>query len=108
LNASIKPQPRSRKRPSKDKGSYGPLLYIIVLMVFFVPGVLVYIWLNVQTTNLSYDIARAQKQKQELLEINKKLRIQLANLKSPERIEGVALTKLGLRPPERGQIELLK
>jgi cell division protein FtsL len=77
-------------------------------MAFFVPGLLAYVWLNVQTVNLSYDIARAQKQKQELLEINKKLRIQLANLKSPERIEGVALSKLGLRPPEKGQIELLK
>ena len=40
--------------------------------------------------------------------MNKKLRIQLANLKSPERIEGIALTKLGLRPPEKGQIEILK
>ena len=58
--------------------------------------------------NLSYDIAKAQKQKRELVEINKKLRIQLANLKSPERIEGIALNQLGLRVPEKGQIEILK
>lgn len=77
-------------------------------MVFFVPGLLAYVWLNVQTVNLSYDVARAQKQKRELSEINKTLRIQLANLKSPERIEGLALSKLGLKPPEKGQIELLK
>ncbi len=108
MNASIKPQSRTRKRRPKDKLNLGPFLGGVILMAFFVPGLLAYVWLNVQTVNLSYDIAKAQKQKQELSEINKKLRIQLANLKSPERIEGVALSRLGLRPPEKGQIELLK
>jgi cell division protein FtsL len=82
--------------------------YLFILLVFFVPGILVFIWLHVQTVNLRYDIAKAQKQKRELTEINKKLRIQLANMKSPERIEGIALAQLGLRPPEKGQIEILK
>jgi cell division protein FtsL len=108
LKASIKPQPRSRKKPSKANLRFGPFLGVVILMVFFVPGLLAYVWLNVQTVNLSYDVARAQKQKRELSEINKTLRIQLANLKSPERIEGLALSKLGLKPPEKGQIELLK
>jgi cell division protein FtsL len=108
LNSSIKPQPRTRKKTVKEKGGYSLWVVIIFLLAFLVPGILVYLWLSVQTVSVSYDIARAQKQKQELLEINKKLRIQLANLKSPERIEMVALNKLGLRPPEKGQIELLK
>ena len=82
--------------------------YLCILLVFFVPGVLVFIWLHVQVVKLSYDIATAQKQKGELMEINKKLRIQLANLKSPERIEGIALTQLGLRVPGKGQIEIIK
>jgi cell division protein FtsL len=41
------------------------------------------------------------------VEINKKLRIQLANLKAPDRIEQIALNQLGLRPPQRGQVEIL-
>ena len=108
MNTSIKPQPRSRKKQPKEKLPRGPLKYLVILLAFFVPGVLVYIWLHVQAVNLSYDIARAQKQKGALMEINKKLRIQLANMKSPERIEGIALTQLGLRSPEKGQIEILK
>jgi cell division protein FtsL len=108
LKASIKPQPHSRKKRPQEKVPWGPMKYLIVLLAFFLPGVLAYIWLHVQTVNLSYDIAKAQKQKRELLETNKQLRIQLANLKSPERIEGIALTTLGLRPPEKGQIEILK
>jgi cell division protein FtsL len=108
LKASIKPQPHTRKKQPKEKHPFGPNKYLAVLLAFFVPGVLVYIWLHVQTVNFSYDIAKTQKQKRELLEMNKKLRIQLANLKSPERIERIALTNLGLRPPEKGQIEILK
>ena len=107
-NTLIKPQPRSRKKKTKDKIPHGPIKYLIFLLIFFVPGVLLYVWLHVQEVNLSYDIAKAQKQKRELLEISKKLRIQLANLKSPERIEGIALTKLGLKTPGKGQIEILK
>jgi cell division protein FtsL len=108
LKTSIKPQPRSRKKQNPDKPPKISLRYLIFLLFFFVPGVLIYIWLHVQEVNLAYDIATAQKQKGELLEINKKLLIQLANLKSPGRIEGIALTKLGLRTPEKGQIEILK
>jgi cell division protein FtsL len=108
LNASIKPQPRTRKKGPKEKSAHDPRKYLIFLLAIFVPGILGYVWLHVHTINLSYDIARSQKQKQELLELNKKLRIQLANLKSPERIEGIALSQLGLRPPEKGQIEIIK
>jgi cell division protein FtsL len=108
VKSSIKPQPRSRKKPVKEKIPHGPMKYLVILLAFFIPEVLVFIWLHVQTVNLSYDIAAAQKQKGELMEISKKLRIQLANMKSPERIEGIALTQLGLRVPEKGQIEILK
>lgn len=82
--------------------------YLIILLAIFVPGVLFYIWVHFQMVSLSYDIARTQKQKRELMEINKKLRIQLASLKSPERIERIALTKLGLKPPAKGQLEIIK
>ena len=108
MKTTIKPQPHSRKKRPKEKTPLDPVRCLILLLVVFVPSVLVYIWLHVQTVGFSYDIAKAQKQKRELQEMIKKLRIQLANLKSPERIERIALTQLGLKPPEKGQIEILK
>jgi cell division protein FtsL len=108
MKGSIRPQPHKRKKPSKDSGSRNPLKYTLIALGFFIPAVLAYIWLHVQRVNLSYDLAREQKQKKELTETNKKLRIQLANLRAPERIEQIALTKLGLRPPAKGQIEIIK
>ncbi|MEW6184236.1 MAG: hypothetical protein AB1585_00690 [Thermodesulfobacteriota bacterium] len=108
MKASIKPQPRNREKPARNRTLRRPIKYLIILSAFFVPAVFAFIWLRVQTVHLSYDIARAQKQKRVMTEINKKLRLQLANMKSPERIEGIALTQLGLRIPEKGQIEILK
>jgi len=108
MKRSIRPQPHKRKKPSKDSGSRNPLTYTLIALGFFLPAVLAYTWLHVQRVNLSYDLARAQKQKKELTETHKKLRIQLANLRAPERIEQIALTKLGLRPATKGQIEILK
>lgn len=108
MKTSVKPQPHTRKKQPREKAPLGPIRWLIILLFVFVPSVLVYIWLHVQTVGLSYDIAKAQKQKREFLETNKKLRIQLANLKNPERIERIALTQLGLKPPEKGQIEILK
>ncbi|MBI5584095.1 MAG: cell division protein FtsL [Deltaproteobacteria bacterium] len=109
MKPNIRPQPRQRQKPSQKKG---PLLssglkVAILLGGILLSGVIFYVWLQVQVVNLSYDISRAQKQRKELVEINKKLRIQLANMKAPDRIEQIALNQLGLRAPQRGQIEIL-
>jgi len=109
MKASIKPQPHQRRKPSREKGALFPpgLKYVFFLGGIMLVGIIFYTWLQVQIVNLSYDLSRAQKQRKELVEINKKLRIQLANLKAPDRIEQIALNQLGLRPPQRGQVEML-
>jgi cell division protein FtsL len=109
MKANIRPQPHQRRKPSRPKGTLFPagLKGAVALGIILVTGVIFYIWIQVQVVNLSYDLSRAQKQRKELVEINKKLRIQLANLKAPDRIEQIALNQLGLRPPQRGQIEIL-
>jgi cell division protein FtsL len=110
MKAQLKPQPHTRKKSARDPGrTFPPLVKLAVPLIFILmSGILFYVWLQVQVVGVSYEISRAQKQKKELVEINKRLRIQWANLKSPDRIEQIALNQLGLRPPEKGQIELLQ
>ncbi len=108
MNGSIKPQPRYRRRKQEERVIRRPVKYLVILMTLLLPAVLAFIWLRVQTVQLSYDIARAQQQKKVLNETNKKLRIELANLKSPKRIEEIALHHLGLRTPTQGQIEIIR
>jgi cell division protein FtsL len=109
MKSTLKPQPHTRKKRAQEPGRTIPpaIKYAVPLAFLLVTGILFYVWLQVQMVGLSYEISTAQKQKKELVEINKKLRIQWSSLKSPDRIEQIALNQLGLRPPERGQIEIL-
>jgi len=109
MKSILKPQPHTRKKRTPEPGrTIPPVLKAAVPLAFILlAGILFYVWLQVQMVGLSYEISTAQKQKKELVETNKKLRIQWASLRSPDRIEQIALNQLGLRPPERGQIEIL-
>jgi cell division protein FtsL len=109
MKSILKPQPHTRKKRTQEPGRVIPpaIKYALPLALILVSGILFYVWLQVQMVGLSYDISKAQNQRKELVEINKKLRIQWASLRSPDRIEQIALNQLGLRPPERGQIEIL-
>ena len=109
MKSILKPQPHTRKKRTQEPGRGIPpaIKYALPLALILVSGILFYVWLQVQMVGLSYDISKAQNQRKELVEINKKLRIQWASLRSPDRIEQIALNQLGLRPPERGQIEIL-
>ncbi|HSO71701.1 MAG TPA: cell division protein FtsL [Thermodesulfobacteriota bacterium] len=109
MKSILKPQPHTRKKRTQETGRTVPpvLKYAVPLAIILMTGILFYVWLHVQMVGLSYEISKAQKQKKELVEINKKLRIQWASLRAPDRIEQIALNQLGLRSPERGQIEIL-
>jgi len=109
MKSILKPQPHTRKKRAQELNRSIPsaLKYAVPLAFIIMTGIIFYVWLQVQMVGLSYEISSAQKQKKELVEINKKLRIQWASLRSPDRIERIALNQLGLRPPERGQIEIL-
>ncbi len=109
MKSILKPQPHTRKKRTQEPGQSIPpvLKYAVPLAFVLVIGIIFYVWLQVQMVGLSYEISKAQNQKKELVETNKKLRIQWASLRSPDRIEQIALNQLGLRPPERGQIEIL-
>ncbi len=109
MKSILKPQPHTRKKRTQEPGRTIPsvLKYAVPLAFVLVIGLIFYVWLQVQMVGLSYEISKAQNQRKELVETNKKLRIQWASLRSPDRIEQIALNQLGLRPPERGQIEIL-
>jgi cell division protein FtsL len=110
MKSVLKPQPHTRKNRTRESGrGFSPrVLFAVALIPILAIGLLFYIWLQVKVVGLGYEISKAQKQKKELVEINKQLRIQWSSLKSPDRIERIALNQLGLRPPDRGQIEMLQ
>lgn len=69
---------------------------------------LIYVGSRTRMTQLEYGIANELSIKQQMLEEQKKLKVELAMLKSPQRIENIAKSKLQMSYPESGQVITLK
>ena len=68
-------------------------------------GVLfLYIWCRLTVVGMGYEISRANMERNALMEQNRRLKIEFLRLKSPERIERIAGTELGLVHPGERQI----
>lgn len=80
-------------------------IYLSVVLVFcFIAVVSVFLWSRLTVVNTGYEISRANSERNMLLEQNKRLRLELHKLKSPERIEKIAAGELQLGHPASGQI----
>ncbi len=69
--------------------------------------VLAFVWERVDVVRVGYQVERLKAQKISLERERDELQVKLSALTSPERIAKVATEKLGMIPPERGQIVLV-
>ena len=74
---------------------------IAALLLIFMGSGIGYVWSNFEGTQIGYDLSRLQGG-----ELNQKLRLELATLKSPQYLEE-ATRPLGLKPALPGQIVIL-
>jgi len=81
---------------------------LIFIALMFMAIALVYVWFRISITKIDYRIAAEMHRGDSFLEENRKLKIEVATLKSPHRIESIARTKLGMCYPERDQVIFLK
>ena len=81
--------------------------FIVVAIIFMLVFV-VYVGSHIRMTELEYNIAAQLSEKEKRLEEQKKLRLELATLRSPQRIESFARNKLQMSYPESSQIIVLK
>jgi len=92
-----------------DKIKTGRKLFrLIVIALVFMATALVSVWFRVSITKIDYRIAEEMHRGSSLLEENRKLKVEVATLKSPRNIESIARNKLGMRYPERDQVIFLK
>lgn len=116
----IKPSEGERKRnsetgiriinsKSRRGGTYFTLrqiFLIAIMLLVFMGGSIGYVWSNFEGTQIGYDLSRLQHEVLRLEELNRKLRLELATLKSPQYLERAAY-RLGLREALPGQIIVL-
>ena len=79
-------------------------LFLTLLAGLFVLGLLFYGWQHYQWIQYGYRIEEAQKQKEQLAETGRKLRLERASLRDPRRIDSYARSNLGMIVPAPGQM----
>ncbi len=95
---------REQDRTSSSVG-YSTWIFIATVLMAVL---LIYVWSHIHMTELEYQIARELSSKEQFTEEQAKLKVELATLKSPQRIEIIAREKLQMTYPEREQVILLK
>ena len=79
----------------------------IILMSIFISELFLYTWSRVQCIRTGYEITKEENRRQVLVTLKNKLKVELAHLKSPERIAEIAKDQLGLTTPAPEQIMVI-
>lgn len=93
------------RRDLKDMSYLYSVLLTVLLCVAVILG---YLWARITVVQTGYGISKANNERSALIEHNRRLKIEYAKLKSPERIEKIASAELNLQRPKAEQIVTLK
>ena len=96
----------SKARPKRMK--LRRLFLFALVMLLFVGGSLFYVWSRIQVIRLGYEISSALKEEKALTEVNKRLRLEIATLKSYARIEKFAVEELKMSKPKPEQVIVIR
>ncbi|MCF8127075.1 MAG: cell division protein FtsL [Deltaproteobacteria bacterium] len=97
----------AKAKPSRFHVSRRQVVITLMMLICFMGTGIGYVWSNFERTQIGYNLSQLQKEEMRLSEINQKLKLELATLKSPQNLEHLAIQKLGLGPPKPEQIILL-
>jgi cell division protein FtsL len=100
----LKQTVRPEEHASDDVG-YSTWIFIASILMAVA---LIYVWSHIHMTELEYQIARELSGREQLTEEQAKLKVELATLRSPQRIETIAREKLQMVYPEREQVISIK
>jgi cell division protein FtsL len=84
------------------------LLFFTLLLLLLIGGSLFYVWSRIQVIQLGYEISNALREGRGLTEASKKLRVEIAALKSYARIERIAMEELGMAKPRPDQVIVVR
>lgn len=92
--------------PGRKKKIRNPkiLAACLLFMGLFIAELLFYTWCRVQSTRVRYEISELTADRERMLTVQDNLKIELALLKSPQRIAKIAREQLGLVAPTSKQL----
>lgn len=105
-SVETKAMPRFEEAKENSLGIKYSTFIIFAIVLMFVA--LIYVGSHIHMTELEYGIATELSAQQQKLEEQKKLKLEYAMLKSPQRIESIMRSKLQMSYPDNDQIIVLK
>jgi cell division protein FtsL len=94
-------KPRAAAKRSK-------LLLVTLFILCLIVASLFYVWSRVQVIQLGYEISSALKEEKKITESNKRLKLEIATLKSYSRIEKLAVEELKMAKPAADQVIVIR
>jgi len=79
---------------------------VIMLFLFLLAGI-AHVWVNFKRTQMGYALIESKREMLQIEEFNRKLKLEIAYLKSPEHLEKKAIKEFGLRQPAVEQMVFL-
>lgn len=97
---------KGKAKPIRIKSSL--LFFFTLLILLLIAGALFCVWSRIQVIQLGYEISSALKEERTLVVANKRLRLEVATLKSYARIEKIATEELRMDKPKPDQVIVIR
>ena len=81
--------------------------FLMVMLFLFLSAGISHVWVNFKRTQMGYTLTRLKKEIMEMEEYNRKLKLEIAFLRSPEFLENKAIKEFGLQHPSVKQVVFL-
>ena len=88
-----------RKKKTRKQRNPKVVIASLLLMGVFIAELLFYTWCRVQCVRVRYEITEQTAKMKQLIALQDNLKIELARLRSPQRIARIAKNQLGLVTP---------
>jgi cell division protein FtsL len=96
-----------RERPERSAKPSRFMVIGALLILVLIGTVLIHVWLRLQVVRLGYVLSTTSKLQTRLEQENRELKLELAKMTSPDRLESLARQRLGMATPEKGQVVVL-
>jgi cell division protein FtsL len=91
----------------RKRGTMRLFHFILIMLFLFLLAGISHVWLNFKRTQMGYTLSQLKKEIRQIEEYNRKLKLEIAYLRSPEHLEKRALREFGLIHPLPKQIIFL-
>jgi cell division protein FtsL len=81
--------------------------FLVALFLLILAAGVFHVWVNFKRTQTGYELSQLKREIAREEEYNRKLKLEIAYLKSPKHLEGKAMREFGLQHPSPKQVVYL-